>query len=69
LRLCWLLLLEEYAVSFEYLPGKKNLVAYTLKRTQEDVLSKMKAVSVKIESNDLTVVRNEGSKSTFNGLT
>jgi hypothetical protein len=24
---CWLLLLEEYGVRFEYLPGKKNLVA------------------------------------------
>jgi hypothetical protein len=27
LRTCWLLLLEEYGVSFEYLPGKKNVVA------------------------------------------
>jgi hypothetical protein len=24
---CWLLLLEEYGVTFEYLPGKKNVVA------------------------------------------
>jgi hypothetical protein len=26
LRTCWLLLLEEYGVTFEYLPGKKNVV-------------------------------------------
>jgi hypothetical protein len=26
----WLLLLEEYGVSFEYLPGKKNVVADAL---------------------------------------
>jgi hypothetical protein len=25
LRTCWLLLLEEYVVTFEYLPGKKNV--------------------------------------------
>jgi hypothetical protein len=27
LRTCCLLLLEEYGVTFEYLPGKKNVVA------------------------------------------
>jgi hypothetical protein len=26
LLFCWLLLLEEYGVTFEYLPGKKNVV-------------------------------------------
>jgi hypothetical protein len=25
--LCWLLLLEEYGFTFDYLPGKKNVVA------------------------------------------
>jgi hypothetical protein len=25
LRICWLLLLEEYGVTFEYLPGNKNV--------------------------------------------
>jgi hypothetical protein len=33
LRTCWLLLLEEYGVTFEYLPGKKNV------RTVVDALS------------------------------
>jgi hypothetical protein len=27
LHICWLLLLEEYGVTFEYLPGKKNAAA------------------------------------------
>jgi hypothetical protein len=27
LHICWLLLLEEYGVSFEHLPGKKNVIS------------------------------------------
>jgi hypothetical protein len=38
LRTCWLLLLEEYRVTFEYLPGKKNVVADTLSRLDIDSL-------------------------------
>ncbi len=34
----WLLLLEEYGVSFEYLPGKKNVVADALSRLDIDDL-------------------------------
>jgi hypothetical protein len=38
LRTCWLLLLEEYGVTFEYLPGKKNIVADTLSHLDIDSL-------------------------------
>jgi hypothetical protein len=40
LHTCWLLLLEEYGVTFEYLPGKrqKNVVAEALSRLDIDSL-------------------------------
>jgi hypothetical protein len=38
LLLCWLLLLEEYGVTLEYLPGKKNVVADELSRHDIDSL-------------------------------
>jgi hypothetical protein len=38
LRTCWLLLLEEYGITFEYLPGKKNVVADALSRLDIDSL-------------------------------
>jgi uncharacterized phosphosugar-binding protein len=36
--LCWHLLLEEYGVTFEYLPEKKNVVADALSRLDIDSL-------------------------------
>jgi hypothetical protein len=38
LRTFWLLLLEEYGVTFEYLPGKKNVVADDSSRLDIDSL-------------------------------
>jgi hypothetical protein len=38
LRTCWLLLLEEYGITFEYLPGKKNVVVDALSRLDIDSL-------------------------------
>jgi hypothetical protein len=41
LLLCWLLLLKEYGVTFEYLPGEKNV------DTIEDALSRLDIDSLK----------------------
>jgi hypothetical protein len=43
---CWLLLLEEYGVKFEYLSGKKNMtvVADALSRLDMDILNIQKEV-------------------------
>jgi hypothetical protein len=38
LRTCWLLLFEEYGVTFEYLAGKKNVAADALSRLDIDSL-------------------------------
>jgi hypothetical protein len=43
LLLCWLLLLEEYGVTFDYLPGKKNMGAAV------DDLSRLDVDSLKIQ--------------------
>jgi hypothetical protein len=46
-RTCWLLLLEEYGVTFEYLPRKKNVVAIA------DALSLLDIDSLKIQEEEL----------------
>jgi hypothetical protein len=40
LRICWILLFEQYGVTFEYIPGKKqkNVVADGLSRLDIDSL-------------------------------
>jgi hypothetical protein len=43
----WLLLLEEYGVTFEYLPGKKNVV------TVADALSHLDIDSLKIQEEEV----------------
>jgi hypothetical protein len=47
LRTCWLLLLEEYGVTFEYLPGKKNV------GTVADALSRLEIDSLKIQEEEV----------------
>jgi hypothetical protein len=47
LRTCWLLLLEEYGVTFEYLPGKKQKNVGTV----SSALSRLDIDSLKIQEN------------------
>jgi hypothetical protein len=47
LLICWILLLEEYGVIFEYLPGKKNVC------TVVDVLSRLDIDSLKIQEEEV----------------
>jgi hypothetical protein len=47
LRIFWLLLLEEYGVTFEYLPGKKNVGIVA------DALSRLDIDSLKIQEEEV----------------
>jgi hypothetical protein len=50
LRTCWLLPLEEYGVTFEYLPGKKNV------DTVANALSRLDIYSLKIQEEELLIL-------------
>jgi phosphotransferase system IIA component len=62
LHTCWLLLLEEYGETFEYLPEKKDLV------TVADALSRLDIDSLKIqEEEELTLLSgSENNSGTMN---
>jgi hypothetical protein len=47
LRTFWLLLLEEYGLTFEYLPGKKNVL------TAADAVSRLDIDSLKIQEEEV----------------
>jgi hypothetical protein len=50
LRTCWLLLLEEYGVTFEYLPGKKNVAVVA------DALFRLDIDSLKIQEEEVSTL-------------
>jgi hypothetical protein len=60
LRTCWILLLDEYGVTFEYLPGKKNVT------TVADVLSRLDIDSLKIQQETLTLLSGSENNSISN---
>jgi hypothetical protein len=49
MAICWLLLLEEYGVTFEYLPGKKQKIVDAL----ADALSHLDIDSLKIQEEEV----------------
>jgi hypothetical protein len=59
LRSCWILLLEEYGVTFEYPPGKKNVVADALSRLDIDSLKiQEKEVFILLSGSENNSIRN-----------
>jgi hypothetical protein len=59
----WILLLEEYGVTFEYLPGNKNVVADALShldidslKIQEETEEELKILSVS-ENNNISYIK------------
>ena len=55
--LCWLLLLEEYGVTFKYLSGKKNVVA--------DALSRLDIDDLKIQEEEALTLLSESEHSSI----
>jgi hypothetical protein len=59
---CWLLLLEEYGVTFEYLPGKKNVAVVA------DALSRLDIDSLKIQEEEVLTLLSGSEKKTASVL-
>jgi hypothetical protein len=62
LRICRLLLLEEYGVTFEYPPGKKNVV------TVADALSRLDIDSLKIQEEEVLTLLSGSENSSINNI-
>jgi hypothetical protein len=60
LLLCWLLLLEEYGVAFEYLPGKKHNIA--------DALSRLDIDSLKIQIEELVTFLSKSENNNISNI-
>jgi hypothetical protein len=62
LRKCWLLLLEEYGLTFEYLPGKpkKNVVA--------DALSRLDIDSLKIQEEEVLTLLSRSENNSISNI-
>jgi hypothetical protein len=58
--LCWLLLLEWYGVTFEYLPGKKNVVA--------DALSCLDIYILKIQEEEISTLLSVSESSSISNI-
>jgi hypothetical protein len=61
LRTCCLLLLEEYGVKFEYLPGEKNVVA--------DALSRLDIDSLKIQEEEVFTMLSGSENNSISNIT
>jgi hypothetical protein len=58
----WLLLLEEYGVTFEYLPGKNNVA------TIEDALSRLEIDSLKIQEEEVSTLLSGSEKNSISNI-
>jgi hypothetical protein len=59
---CWLLLLEEYGVTFEYLPGKKNVA------TVADSLSRLDIDSLKIQEEQVLTLLSRSENNSISNI-
>jgi hypothetical protein len=59
---CWLLLLEEYGVIFEYIPGKKE------KNVVADALSCLDIDRQKIQEEDILTLLSQSENSTISNI-
>jgi hypothetical protein len=62
LRTCWLILLEEYGVTFEYLRGKKNVAVVV------DSLSRLDIDSLKIQEEEVLTLLSGSENSSISNI-
>jgi hypothetical protein len=62
LHICWLLLLEEYGVTFEYLPGKENVADVA------DALSRLDIDSLKIQGEEVFTLLSRSENNSISNI-